>query len=310
MSAPSPSFPSRLSDQYENPLITYQLIGMWRQAYRRHPFLYLLALVTSALFYVFFLLMELRYPQSIETVHLDFLLLVIVVLVVPVFAHSRIAAEYEKATWELLALTRLTAKEIFIGKWGSTMLVLALLICGALLFYLPVIVIGNDLPTITHQIKNAFFSLMLIVSWAILLVSVGTWTAYRLRRTMPAIALVYAFQVVVLLLVPLLFAIFGVEPDGVAQSIYGGTSIEQVTVGHLSTQLNFWWFGIQTMEIVYWLNPFHALFRFADSLSSFWNAPYVPQNGWLWVQSIVYLTVSFLLLRSTYRRLRREWRKN
>lgn len=312
MSAPTvPSQPTPPT-KHENPLITYQWLGVWRQSYRRQPFLYIFVFVTMTLFYGLFLMLELRYPESIETVHLDFLFLFVVVLVVPLFAHGRIALEYENATWEFLALTRLTAKEIFVGKWGSAMLALALLIFFALLFYMPVIVIGSTFATMTRQLEKAFFSLMLITSWGALLVSVGTWIAYRVRRTLSTIALMYAFQVMVLLMVPWLFAIFGIPPGMVAQAIYRDSSSERIILGDFMTRVDFWWSAIKSLEIVYWLNPFYALavFDYSTNNSLAWGGLYDPLHGWLWVQSIIYLAVSFLLAMHTYRRLRREWRKN
>lgn len=310
----APPIPSRGTspNKHENPLITYHFLGLWRQNYHRHPFLYILAFVSVALFYGLFLMMELRYPQSIETVILDSIFLFTVALVIPLFAHGRIALEYEKATWEFLALTRLTAKEIFVGKWGSAMLALAFLFVLSLLFYIPVIVIGSDLNLMVRQIENAFFSLMLIASWGTLLVSLGTWIAYRTRRTLSTIALVYAFQVLVLLLIPMLFSIFGVRSGVIEQELYTESPAGRVKLGDFMTRVNFWWSAIMSLEIVYWLNPFYALFQFAGAMGDlgFQGELYVPANGWMWVQSGFYLGLSLLLARHTYRQLRREWRKN
>ena len=55
-------------------------------------------------------------------------LLVLIVLLGPALASAAITKEREQRTWEALALTRLTAPEIFLGKWLASLTPLFLLI--------------------------------------------------------------------------------------------------------------------------------------------------------------------------------------
>ena len=55
-------------------------------------------------------------------------LLILIVLLGPALASTAIMKEREQRTWETLALTRLTAREIFLGKWLASLTPLCLLI--------------------------------------------------------------------------------------------------------------------------------------------------------------------------------------
>ncbi len=286
----------------ENPLLAYHFLGTFRGKVRRHAFLYGLLLLTVGVFYGLFLLLVARYSADFEIRQLGTFYLFFTALIVPLFAHSQFATEYEKATWELLALTRLSAKEIFRGKWGASVLMLALLTLSAVPFFVPLIASGYDFGEILSLLVHSAFALMIAFSWGGLLISVGTWVAYFTRRTISAIALTYAFQVITLLLLPLLFAVF----DAFASEPF----YEDLKLDSFSSRVEWWLVGLVSGQFVFWFNPFYALSAFSEPSSwSTWDERYSIFNGWLWVQSAAYLLIAIFPLMHTYHRLRRDWRK-
>lgn len=139
-------------------------------------------------------------------------------LLAPLMTHSLFAMEFEKATWDMLVLTRLTVSQIVMGKFLSR---LALLIALAF-FFIPLllIAIGVDYKHIIgancENIYALFFmslcllfkSQLTVVSWAILMVAVTLWFSYRLKRGMITAAAVFVGQLLVMFVLPILWSVF------------------------------------------------------------------------------------------------------
>lgn len=129
-------------------------------------------------------------------------------LVAPLITYSLFASEFEKATWDMLVLTRLTASQIVMGKFLSSLLISLFI---AVLF-LPLLWVGA-LRECQGTPALKFFVWMLktelvIVAWTILLIAVTLWLSYWIKRSMVAAAITFAGQVFVLFILPMLWVLF------------------------------------------------------------------------------------------------------
>jgi len=220
----------------------------------------------------------------------------------PLMAYNLFSSEYEKQTWESLALTRLTAREIFWGKYGAALARVAL----TTLLFAPFFLTTHRA---TGYVIAAAFTVLF--SWGALLVSVGLWLSFKLKRTLTTAAMLYAGQVFVLMLFPFLYLLFsggsdlstsafeGVQSyrDGIlawVASLFNGTLIILVNPFYLASQLDLlgappsWWWG-----------------------STNWDA-YV--NGlrymlWGFAQSAMYLGLAAVFAGFAYRGVKISWRK-
>ncbi len=108
----------------ENPLLRYHLLGATRHRWRRQPWLYGAAALGIGLVYLLVLQLTVFSEASIfATLGLA---LFVMCIAAPLMAYNLFSLEYEKQTWESLALTRLTAPEIFWGKYGAALARVAL----------------------------------------------------------------------------------------------------------------------------------------------------------------------------------------
>jgi hypothetical protein len=108
----------------ENPLLRYHLLGATRHRWRRQPWLYGAAVLGIGLVYLLVLQLTVYSEAGIDATL--GLALFVMCLAAPLMAYNLFSLEYEKQTWESLALTRLTAREIFWGKYGAALARVAL----------------------------------------------------------------------------------------------------------------------------------------------------------------------------------------
>jgi ABC-type transport system involved in multi-copper enzyme maturation permease subunit len=108
----------------ENPLLRYHLLGATRHRLRRQPWLYGAAALGIGLVYL--LVLQLTVFSEANIYATLGLTLFVMCIVAPLMAYNMFSSEYEKQTWESLALTRLTAPEIFWGKYGAALARVAL----------------------------------------------------------------------------------------------------------------------------------------------------------------------------------------
>jgi ABC-type transport system involved in multi-copper enzyme maturation permease subunit len=217
-------------------------------------------------------------------------------LVAPLMSHALFAMEFEKATWDMLVLTRLTAGQIVMGKFLSRLALLALLA----FFFAPLVLIGafKDFQTLSSaSILQWFIETQLVAfGWAVLLTSFTLWLSYWLKRGMVAAAVAFAGQVFVLFILPVLWGLFLA-----LFSMAGKFDLEAFSEGWLrySWMLDF--------RFAVWLyNPAFAIvvtFIFATERGSekplFWGT---------W-QGIVYLTLSALIIVLLTRAIAKATRK-
>ncbi|MFN3689554.1 MAG: hypothetical protein ACK4UU_01360 [Fimbriimonadales bacterium] len=306
----------------ENPLLRYQLFGFALHRWKRQPWLYGAVAVGVGLTYllVFQLVVFTQAPFSFALQ----LCLFVMCLTAPLMAYNLFSIEYEKQTWESLALTRLTAREILWGKWGAalarvallTLLALPLLIANRELHIDPFSPSRGRFTTIlepTYHLYVFVAGISLLCSWGVLLVSLGMWLSFVLKRTLTTASTLYAGQVFVLLLMPILYLIFS----------EGETGTQLIsTVASYKDSLSWWLYSLLTAEVILYLNPFWA----ANELTAiYWANSKWEASGWIRVdpsyaegliylnwgfaQSALYLALALLFAGLTYRKLKYAWRK-
>jgi len=266
-----------------NPIFRYHFLGQTKSLARRPLWQVLLIAACFTILYAWFLAQSYRYGFPDLTLGLECLALW---LVAPLITHSLFAAEFEKATWDMLILTRLSAGQIVMGKFLSR---LAILLVLALLF-IPPLLVGAAREFRAHEDEVVSFLLksqMVAVGWSVLLVAVTLWLSYRLKRGMVAAAVALAGQIFVLFVLPVFWAFLMslFKVPGFDDPMYWGWRTESLR--HFTWFFNWAWFPI--------------LYNPAFALLGLHKASYLPTNTFsLWGvwQGIVYLFLSAVLLLS------------
>ena len=285
---------------WENPLLQYHLLGATRHRWKRQPWLYWAATLGTGLVYLLALQTAVNYRPGID-VALWFSLFTMC-LAAPLMAYNLLSSEYEKQTWESLVLTRLTAREIFWGKWGvalTRVAVLTLLLAPFLLL--------SDIRN-WYATTTAF---VVLFGWGALLASLGVWLSFKLKRTLTTAATLYAGQVFVLLLFPFLYLLFSGGSDPSTSTIEG---VQSYRDGMLA-----WVASLFEGTLIIFANPFYLASQLNDLSvrpswwwgSTDWDA-YV--NGlrymlWGFAQSAMYLGLGAMFAGFAYRGVKISWRK-
>lgn len=301
----------------ENPLLHYHLFGFTVNRWKRQPVLYGAVAVGMGLTYLLVFQMFRTYETSLEaTLNLS---LFVMCLTAPLMAYNSFSLEYEKGTWESLALTRLTAGEILWGKWGAALARVALLT----LLLTPMLFIANELkikldgPLLgrfitvvepTYELYKFVSGVALLFSWGALLVSLGVWLSFRLKRTISTASALYAGQLLVLALLPTLCAIFEIDTRYSIQDSL--SSVNSFRDGF------YWWLNAAFSPVViFYLNPFYT----TSTLDSMVSRTYYPYEyvdtvqyiyvGWGLTQSAIYLSWAIFFAGIAYRGVKTKWRK-
>lgn len=286
----------------DNPLLHYHLLGTARHRWRRQPWLYGAVVVGIVLVYILVLQLALQGGEGIEAAL--WLSLFVMCIAAPLMAYNLFSSEYEKQTWESLALTRLTAREIFWGKWGVAVARVAL---TTVLFAPFLLSAEGETP---YTIAAAF---ALLFGWGVLLVSIGMWLSFKLKRTLTTAAALYAGQVFVLKLLPFLMLVFG----GRFWEYDLSDVIRLITSFRESVSV--WLLSLTNGTIIIYAHPFYTaseLSWLSEHPSWWWRSSeqgdYIRglyAMGWGFVQSALYLGVAALFAGLTYRGLKISWRK-
>lgn len=226
----------------ENPVFRYHLLEQTRPIVMRPLWQVLLITMSFAILY-FWLAYQVvanALPELVSALEAFALW-----LLAPLITHSLFAMEFEKATWDMLVLTRLTAGQIVMGKFLSR---LVLLLFFAFLFT-PLLWVGDN---------RKFSSMLLwglkvqwvILSWAILVSAVTLWLSYYVRRGMVAASAAFAGQVFVLIVLPAFWSLFLI-----LLQITNGPDLSYLRLETLGSFT--WFFTWSWLPIVY--NPIIAL---------------------------------------------------
>jgi ABC-type transport system involved in cytochrome c biogenesis permease component len=283
----------------ENPLLRYHLLGATRHRWRRQPWLYGAAVLGIGLVYLLVLQLTVYSEAGIDATL--GLALFVMCIAAPLMAYNMFSSEYEKQTWESLALTRLTAPEIFWGKYGAALARVAL----TTLLFAPFLLTTHRANTYT--IAAAF---AVLFGWGALLVSVGVWLSFKLKRTLTTASVLYAGQVFVLLLFPLLYLLFS---DGTVdkQILHAAENYEE---GFYT-----WIIILFNGTFIIFLNPFYVasqLERLGVPPVWWWGADEWDGYAtglhymlWGFAQGGMYLGLGALFAGFTLRGIKYSWRK-
>jgi len=263
----------------ENPVFRYHFLGQTRLAVAR-PLWQVLAVASPFAVIYFWLAYQVAtngLPAFVITLEVFALC-----LLAPLMTHSLFAMEFERATWDMLVLTRLTAGQIVMGKFLSRLVML--LVFGFL--FTPLLWMAanrefNDMASplmVLWGLKVQWVT----VSWAILVSAVTLWLSYHVRRGMVAAAASFVGQVFVLLVLPIFWLFF--------LSLLQITDTPDPSYLRLETLGRFTWFlAWSWLPIVY--NPIVA----AVGLFVFQTSPNAPFLWGIW-QGIVYLILAAAVL--------------
>ncbi len=298
--------------RHENPLLRYQMFGFTVNRWKRQPLLYGAVFGGVALVYLM-VYQLLRYNEVGIGSSLG-LALFFMCLAAPLMAYNLFSLEYERHTWESLALTRLTAKEILWGKWGAALARVAVLT----LLFIPILLASYGAsgsifvpPSRTGQYDNYTFfaAIAVLFSWGALLVSLGMWLSFKLKRTLSTASALYAGQVFVLLLLPSLYSIFSYDYDYNFDLLMG--------INSYADGFAWWVVTLLHPRALLYLNPIYVssglgsmvdveTWRYADYQSRAIGLYYV---GWGFAHSLIYQGLAALFAGFTYRGLKIAWRK-
>ncbi|MCS7254101.1 MAG: hypothetical protein NZ781_08780 [Armatimonadetes bacterium] len=217
-------------------------------------------------------------------------------IIAPLMAHSLFAMEFEKATWDMLILTRLTVSQIVMGKFLSRLVLLFIYIS----FFIPLIFIsiGVGRKLSLYEILSLVFKTQLVaISWAIFLVAVTLWLSYRLKRAMLTAAAAFVGQVSVVVILPILWIMF----------------LELIVVDFEPFYSSYWemettynWMFNPVSAIIFYNPVFTLLLLFVEGwIDSKMSAP-VLWGTW---QGIVYLLLAYLLIVILIRSISKATRK-
>jgi ABC-type transport system involved in multi-copper enzyme maturation permease subunit len=287
-----------MRQQQENPVFWYHLVGQSRNRWRKQRTLMLVGGVFFAITYLYLLSQIFTYSLVPAAVFL--LGLFLMCLLVPLSSYSLFSTEYEKATWESLAITRLTASEIVFGKWFSR--VLGVFVLVALL--IPPLLSAWSMEYSPAPFRNVLAAIWLLTGWGVLLVSLGMWLSLRLRNSIVTASLLYSIQVFLLLFLPilvqLLFALAMIDSPGRMESL----TWEMERKGSLRAALWDWLTLLFNWRAIYQLNPFIAAIELLD-MGSTSTLPHL----YGWAQGVYYWLFSGWLYFLTLQGVRRHWRK-
>lgn len=189
----------------DNPVLRYHLFGQTRLMARRPIWQIVIVTAPLTLLYIWLVYRVANDGLPELVVTLECLALW---LLAPLMTHSVFAMEFEKATWDMLILTRLTAGQIVMGKFLSRLALLGIFV----FLFMPLLWIAaaHDF-TVMSPFSLLFWVLktqLVIVGWAILLIAVTLWLSYWLKRGMIAAAVAFAGQVLMLFILPVLWSLF------------------------------------------------------------------------------------------------------
>lgn len=234
--------------------------------------------------------------------------MVTVCLVTVPMTHAIMSVEFEKATWEALVLTKLTAGQIVMGKFLSrtalTMLVLG--IFQPLLWAAAIDEFGKSLLlSVTNDefgrlrlwstAANIAKAEVVIVAWALLLIAATLYFSYRWRRGLAAAVAAFGGQVFVLFILPGIWAMF--------VGIFAGSS-SRMEPGH---EIHTWMFDPLACVVNY--SPIMTLGKLIPELGGIQQMNEKFPFLWGTWQATVYLLVAFTITNYLMRSVARATRK-
>ncbi len=279
----------------DNPVLRYHLVGQLRAIVRRPWWQIALIGLPCGVLYGDLLRFTLKGGSPLILGLECFVLW----LIAPLMTHALFASEFEKATWDMLVLTRLTAGQIVMGKFLSRLIFLAAFV----VLFLPLLAFsaGQDLGT-SHILGWLLKTQLVVIGWAVLLITATLWLSYRLKRGMTTAALVLAGQVFFLFILPALWLLFFalILLPLLANQPPFAVSVFEFDFGEVAVR-DGWMFSLR--YAVWFYNPIFALigtYAFTERGEPFlWG---------VW-QGVVYLALAALLIALLTRSVAKATRK-
>lgn len=261
----------------DNPLLWYHLVGQSAGKLRKEPALAVAALAIVVIA-VALIAIPLKQAGGFDPGTLVMFQLIIATFVAPPLCGPIFAADYEKGSWDAIVVTRLTAKQILIGKLGSRFFLIgALLACFFVFQALNLGAVGGRPPILNVALAN-----LVVYSWTALIVAFCCWISYRSRTAISALIGSYLTLFILLLAVPFIVSL-----------------IEAIVSGFGAG-------GFVASRVIESVHPYNAATVAMDSNRDPATKPF--DSGLL--QSIAYAGLSMLFAYSTLRSIRRQWRKS
>lgn len=185
--------------------------------------------------------------------------LVLLTLVVPCSLYGAIAVEREKLTYESLIMTRLSPAQIVCGKlWWRVGLIL-----GVMGLFVPLLVAshlcGRRLDSQDFTASQLVWSQVQIFAWGVCLAAFSLWVSAKSKKGITALLGIVAALLTFLVMVPLLFTLFGgFRTDTYQASVLDFTNDHSYTQGQLSELSSYRRLAVIILasNLVYTLNPF------------------------------------------------------
>lgn len=268
----------------DNPVLGYHMLAdvraSTRQPYRK--------VLIFALLAVYLWLFKVAAEEGLVDMWIVLQMVTVCLVSIPM-SHATMAIEFEKATWEALVLTRLSAGQIVFGKLASRFIMLGILF-GV---FVPVMLVAfwKDRQPMLFIVMRAE---LVILGWGAFLVAMTLWLSYRLRRGMAAAATGFVLQIGLVGILPALWLSFlGLFiPSGFQKSPAGWE-----------------WLSDGVLAPLYY-NPAFVL---GQLLEGSWGG-ISPQNNppvfWGVLQGLLYIAAAALILAHLLYAVARETRKS
>jgi len=234
-------------------------------------------IVILALFAMFYLwlILESYLGHTDGSEPFCYLELVLLTLALPASIYGSISGERERATWDALVLTRLTASQIIFGKLIWRMRIIALIV---VLSIIPIIVSRFNPDSYDTTNWMVFRTQLVLCSWSLLLCTFGLWVSSSTKRSITSLAVITGSLIGVLLALPVLYAMFTNMVSG-----------SQTNADPIS-------------QVMYTLNPFVCMGPLLGT-RPYGDSPLIAGGEFGYPQIAVFLGLALLFIVFTYWRI-------
>jgi ABC-2 type transport system permease protein len=199
--------------------------------------------------------------------------LLLACFITPALTAGAISGEREKQTFDLLRTTLLPAHTLVLGKLGSAMLFVLILLVAALPLQSLAFLLGGVAP------EEFFISAVLLVATAFLFGTAGIFFSSLMRRTLGSTVLSYSFALldtlglplVMLAILPVVGILFSGSPNDLAEAVFIYVMGLLIVLNPIATAI--------TTEVLLTDSTFHTLFYFTLPLSGSFKLPLI--SPWL-----------------------------
>ncbi len=199
--------------------------------------------------------------------------LLLVCFITPALTAGAISGEREKQTFDLLRTTLLPAYALVLGKLGSAMLFVLILLVAALPLQSLAFLLGGVAP------EEFFISVVLLVATAFLFGTAGIFFSSLMRRTLGSTVLSYGFALldtlglplVMLALLPVVGILFSGSRNEFAEAVFIYVMGLLIACNPIAAAI--------TTEILLSDPTYHTLFYFTIPLSGSFSIPLI--SPWL-----------------------------